>query len=288
MRVGKIPRSNPANVAVPEDSSFVLLFQSSVDNSIYFKNSANAVTAVGSGGAPGTMAINGALDLTANPDYPAGVKGVVYTVSNPGKIGGTNGVYGFAGALVICQADGVGGDQAAAGLRWTLINWAGNDWQIGPDQFARPQQRYIAVNSVLRMGAWGADGDATTVNTEGAVWYGVNALGVQSAAEGGYARVKPDRFGLGQIITGINGDNLFYYFRADKDGIVVRNNSAVITFEVSKERGTMRTSKGVSAARPAAVNVGEQWFDTALGANGGKPIWFVGGGLWVDASGALV
>lgn len=53
------------------------------------------------------------------------------------------------------------------------------------------------------------------------------------------------------------------------------------------------SQSGTTAQRPTVgVWVGRMYFDTSLGANGGKPIWAVsiaaGVVTWVDASGAVV
>ena len=87
------------------------------------------------------------------------------------------------------------------------------------DQFGRPQIKDNRANagtgSVYRQGSWQTDGDPTNQMGEGIVIYGQSENGNLNAGEGGYARVKSNRFGLGEIIPGVNGGNLFYYFRVD-------------------------------------------------------------------------
>jgi len=160
------------------------------------------------------------------------------------------------------------------------------------DQFGRPQikdiRKVAGVGPVWKQGEWTLDGDPSNEPSEGCVIYGANANGVQNGNNGGYSRVKSDRFGIAQIINGVNGNNLFYAFRVDYISLYLKDDLNIKQFEVVRDRGTMRTGSGITANRPAAANVGEQWFDISLGANGGKPIWFVGGGNWIDASGALV
>lgn len=195
--------------------------------------------------------------------------------------GGGGGVTGFANALVYINTLGTGASTDS------LLT------AFPPDQFGRPQIRDVrqlaGLGAVYRQGAWQTDGDSTNQMGEGIIIYGQNANGVLTNAEGGYARIKSNRFGLAQIITGVNANNLFYAFRVDfAIGIVLRNDLNTVTFEANRSRGTILTGKGATAQRPIAVNVGEQWFDISLGANGGKPIWYVGGGLWIDANGTLV
>lgn len=76
---------------------------------------------------PGTMFINGALDCSLNPNYPAGVKGTGYNVSVAGLIGGPNGRLVAPGDIIFCNTDTVSGDQATVGFRWSLITWPGAD-----------------------------------------------------------------------------------------------------------------------------------------------------------------
>jgi len=110
-------------------------------------------------------------------------------------------------------------------------------WTGGNDAFARPQQWFYPTNSIVRLGSWTQDGDATTVPSEGGVWYGLNAVGVQSNTEGGYARIKSNRFGLAQKITGVNGGNLFYYFNADATSLFLANDLNNKKFEIIRSNG---------------------------------------------------
>jgi hypothetical protein len=62
----------------------------------------------------------GAIDCSANPNYPAASKGDSYTVSVAGKIGGASGVTVDIGDLVVASADNAGGTQAAVGASWNI------------------------------------------------------------------------------------------------------------------------------------------------------------------------
>ena len=72
----------------------------------------------------------GTIDISTNPNYPAGVKGDVYsaisTASAPynltGKIGGANGKDLQVGNAIICIKDSLGGDETIAGNDWKIIN----------------------------------------------------------------------------------------------------------------------------------------------------------------------
>jgi len=122
------------------------------------------------------------------------------------------------------------------------------------DQFGRPQLRDIrslgaGLGSVWRQGAWQTDGDATNVIGEGLVLYGGSSNGIQSATEGGYNRQKADRIGLGQILPGVNGGNLYYYVRADPAGLTMKDNSAtpVTTSFLDRTLGMLFLGSGSAA-----------------------------------------
>ena len=121
------------------------------------------------------------------------------------------------------------------------------------DQFGRPQIRDWRNGAnvspddgpVYRQGAWQTDGDPTNQNSQGIVLYGLNALGIgPSALGGGYARIKPRRIGLAQIIPAVNGGALFYPFRADMEptgvnGLELTDDSAVQQFHIDRATGAV-------------------------------------------------
>ena len=161
------------------------------------------------------------------------------------------------------------------------------------DQFARPQIRdtrtQAGTGAVWRQGAWETDGDpAPDVTGEGIVLYGPNALGNgPNPGNGGYNRQKPDRVGLAQIIPGVNGGNLFYYFRADPAGVFLRRDvDAAKSWNV--ERQTGKTTIGVSggsissgSGSPEGAVIGspgDLYMNTLAGDAGTT--------LWVKQSGA--
>jgi hypothetical protein len=85
----------------------------------------------------GLLELKGFTDCSANPNYPAGIKGDVYIVSVTGKIGGVSGVPVEKGDWYVCTADNAGGTQAAVGGSWgvlqtNLINVATRNRVLGP------------------------------------------------------------------------------------------------------------------------------------------------------------
>ena len=69
----------------------------------------------------GLLDDKGALDCSANPNYPAGLKGDAYHVTVAGKIGGASGISVDIGDVVACQTDNAGGTQAAVGTSWYVL-----------------------------------------------------------------------------------------------------------------------------------------------------------------------
>ena len=115
------------------------------------------------------------------------------------------------------------------------------------DAFARPQiwdHRLGGAGPVFRQGAWQADGDPSSSSGDGLVIYGPNALGLgPDPLEGGYARIKPRRLGIAQIIPGVNAGALYYAIRFDTDlvnGAAFLDDFAVQQFAVSRSTGAMQ------------------------------------------------
>ncbi|MBB3991344.1 DUF2793 domain-containing protein [Croceicoccus naphthovorans] len=70
----------------------------------------------------GLFDFKGAIDCSANPNYPAGVIGDAWLVSVAGKIGGASGADVEVGDVIIASADNAGGDQATVGGDWFILN----------------------------------------------------------------------------------------------------------------------------------------------------------------------
>lgn len=62
------------------------------------------------------------LDCSSNPNYPASAKGDHIIVSVAGKIGGASGQTVEAGDMVICATANAGGDEAAVGSNFIILN----------------------------------------------------------------------------------------------------------------------------------------------------------------------
>jgi hypothetical protein len=80
-----------------------------------------SLVTVQSGAANDALTYTGAIDCSANPNYPAADAGATYKVSVAGKIGGGSGPNVEVGDLLVCTADGtLTGTHAAVGASWTI------------------------------------------------------------------------------------------------------------------------------------------------------------------------
>ncbi len=69
----------------------------------------------------GLLEFKGATDTSANPNYPAALKGDAYVVSVAGKIGGASGKSVDIGDFYIANADNAGGTEASVGTSWFVL-----------------------------------------------------------------------------------------------------------------------------------------------------------------------
>lgn len=138
------------------------------------------------------------------------------------------------------------GTQTIAGAKTfnaiTTVTTAGGSISLGSqDAYSRYQILNNMTANILRLGTWQSDGDATNVLSEGFVCYGDSLLGNPiSATEGGYARIKPNRFGLFTVeptLAAYSGGA--YYFRLDDVQAYYKDNAGNTTFSVQRETGVM-------------------------------------------------
>jgi len=69
----------------------------------------------------GLLDFKGSTDCSANPNYPAALKGDAYVVSVAGKIGGASGTSVDVGDVYVASADNAGGTQASVGASWFVL-----------------------------------------------------------------------------------------------------------------------------------------------------------------------
>lgn len=80
----------------------------------------------------GLLDYKGVIDCSANPNYPAAEVGDFYVVSVAGKIGGASGVNVTPGDSIICKVANAGGNQAAVGADFNIIEGNLDGAVIGP------------------------------------------------------------------------------------------------------------------------------------------------------------
>lgn len=117
------------------------------------------------------------------------------------------------------------------------------DFQMGTtDAFGNPQLTYSELNSKLYLGSWSADNNTNGDSaSQGMVVYGpAITSGLLNPANGGYARIKSDRFGLFTQDSTSGLDD--YYWRVDETHMFFNNDSDSSTFDV--ERLTGQTTVG--------------------------------------------
>lgn len=73
----------------------------------------------------GLVDFKGNLDCSANPNYPAALKGDAYLVNGAGKIGGASGESVDIGDVIIASADNAGGTEASVGTSWFVVEHNG-------------------------------------------------------------------------------------------------------------------------------------------------------------------
>lgn len=69
----------------------------------------------------GLLEFKGSTNCSANPNYPAGLKGDAYIVTVAGKIGGASGKSVDVGDVYVASADNAGGTEASVGASWFVL-----------------------------------------------------------------------------------------------------------------------------------------------------------------------
>lgn len=89
--------------------------------------------------------ISGDLDASGTPNYPAASEGELYTISVGGKLGGASGRFVRAGDMALAIADNAGGDQAAVGTSWKIIQGSVGTVVVAGDTDASGTPNYPAA-----------------------------------------------------------------------------------------------------------------------------------------------
>ncbi len=105
--------------------------QAPLDNSTKLSSTAYADAAVAAG-VVGGFRFKGVIDASGDPNYPAALVGDTYKISVAGKIGGVAGVPVAVGDTVYCSVNNAGGDQAAVGADFVILEGETQGEVIGP------------------------------------------------------------------------------------------------------------------------------------------------------------
>lgn len=112
------------------------------------------------------LTLEGNLDCSTNPNYPAADAGHSYVVTVAGKIGGASGVDVEAGDFVVCKVDSTAtGDHATVGTNWFVIQRnleAATETTSGFARFATDAEVIAASSSNLMISPTTLDNLLTT------------------------------------------------------------------------------------------------------------------------------
>jgi hypothetical protein len=123
----------------------------------------------------GLLDYKGATDCSANPNYPAALKGDTYVVSVAGKIGGASGTSVDAGDWYICEADNAGGTEASVGTSWGHVEHNLVGALLAANNLSDVASAVAALDNLTKHGADIAS--ASTTNIASATGRNVNVTG---------------------------------------------------------------------------------------------------------------
>lgn len=140
-----------------------------------------------------------------------------------------------------------------------ILRLRGDKYRFGyTDPFSRNALWAYDTDQVILLGSWQSDGLPTNSKSEGIIVYGDEPLTSTAigAADGAYARVKPDRFGLFSVASGLpayaGGQ---YFYRVDAAGLYLRDNAGAKTFEITRSSGQIDTVLGAGVVHSDASGI---------------------------------
>lgn len=125
------------------------------------------------------------------------------------------------------------------------------------DDFGRTEIWNHAFDSILRLGALSSDGDGFNTTSEGIIVYGENVDGDSmqgTTTNWGYARIKPDRFGLFSKKNTVYEGYLFEV-ELGTDEFYLKDNSGTKTFDFTRASGQLYITGnlGIGTTSPATL-----------------------------------
>ncbi len=243
----------------------------------------------------GLLDFKGSTDCSANPNYPAALKGDSYVVSVAGKIGGASGVNVAIGDVYFATADNAGGTQASVGTSWTVLEHnipdlatvattgSASDLATGTLPDARLSNTITAGGptgsaSVVPIITWDAHGRLTAVSSASIAIAAGAVSGLATVATSGSA----SDLGTGTLASARGGTGV------SNAGTLTNAANTTITGGGTIALGSFTLT--VPATDTAALLGQAQTFTAAqiINVNGGtstNPI--TGYGLWVIGGGSI-
>ena len=182
----------------------------------------------------------GALNCSANPNYPVALNGDSYRCSVAGKIGGASGVVVEVADLIVCVADNAGGTQAGVGTSWivgqaniTGITAAGLAMMQAADEIAQAALLAAALAtyfspSIVPYASGNLTGSVTLAIGNGGTQYGTQTGNITIQPPSGTPVAMVSKIEL--YVTG-NGSTL------DFDAAVIRASDSAATFPKTLTNG---------------------------------------------------
>jgi len=172
-----------------------------------------------------TIATSGAVPI-AFSDTAADNADVLTVTKNPAGAQSGNGVSVSMGATTTGTGVSITSTAGATGAPLNIVPATGGFIRFGTaDAFARNQIWHTGASSIFRMGADTADGDPSSIDSEGIVVY--HPTGDQ------LGRMKADRFALTRA-----SDSSLNYFRVDQTSLFYRANPPGGTIHFFVDRST--------------------------------------------------
>jgi hypothetical protein len=140
------------------------------------------------------MVYKGAINASANPNYPAADAGHTYRISVAGKIGGAAGPNVEAGDIVICNTDATAaGTHAAVGASWNVIQ-TNIDGALTSANIGSTVQAFDATLQALAGTAWAANSIAvgSGVDTVAQITLAANQFLARSSTGNAVAKAISD------------------------------------------------------------------------------------------------
>ena len=138
-------------------------------------------------GVTNALSLVGNIDASTNPNYPIGTQGEAYIITVAGLVGGGAGKVVAIGDLLICLVDNGGGDEAAVGASWFVL-------EMNVNQATESRLGYAKIASQTKVNTGTIDTSyvtpATLANSSGGFQYPSNWIIVDGNGNGDYTSIR--------------------------------------------------------------------------------------------------